>query len=93
MKVIAKFRCDEIRQIMSSVPFTKPDGKTGWKSGEVRTVVLSPVCGNGDPNHENTKFWQASPSGKIEIGCANLPAAEAFELGEEYYVTFSSEKE
>ncbi len=45
--------------------------------------------GNGDPNHENTKFWQASPSGQIQIGCANLAAAEAFELGREYYVDFT----
>lgn len=85
--VRAKFRCDEIKRTQSSVPDPENPGK--WKPGEVRSVVLSPVYGNGDPNHENTKFWQATPSGRIEIGCANLAAAEAFELGREYYVDFS----
>ncbi len=89
MNVVAKFTCREVRRIMSSVPQCDDKGKTVYIPGELRTVILSPVYGNGDPTHENTKFWQASPSGSIEIGCANLAAADAFEIGKEYYVTFS----
>jgi hypothetical protein len=89
MNVRAKFKCDRIERIQANVPKVGDDGKVAYVPGEVRTVTLSPVYGGGDPNHENTKFWQASPSGSIQLGCANLAAAEAFELGREYYVDFS----
>lgn len=87
--VRAKFKVDKIERILGTVPKVGEDGKSTWVPGEVRSVILSPVYGNGDPAHENTKFWQASPSGQIVIGCANLQAAEAFELGAEYYVDFT----
>lgn len=87
--VRAKFQVNEIKRINTSVPKVDENGQTTYGPGELRTVVMSPVYGNGDPEHENTKFWQASPSGTIEIGCANLQAAEAFELGKEYYVDFT----
>jgi hypothetical protein len=93
MNVRAKFKCDRIECVQSSVPKVDGDGKVAYVAGEVRTVTLSPVYGGGDPNHENTKFWRASPSGSIELGCANLAAAEAFELGHEYYVDFSLAEE
>lgn len=84
MSVKAKFKVDSINRIQTHVY----DGNGGYKPGEMQTIVLSPVYGNGDPNHENTKFWQASPSGRIELGCVNLEAAKQFELGKEYYLTF-----
>ncbi len=90
--VRAKFKVDEVRRIVSSVPTGEKDPATGYmqyKPGEVRTIIMSPVYGNGDPNHENTKFWAASPSGRLELGCANLAAAEAFEIGKEYYIDFT----
>jgi len=85
----AKFKVDQIQRIQGSVPKVGDDGKTTYSAGEVRTVILSPVYGNGDPAHENTKFWQQSPSGQITLGCANLVAADVFELGREYYVDFT----
>lgn len=66
-----------------------------WKDGkpagsvEMRTLHFAPVYGNGDPNHENTKFWQASPSGSIVLGTVNPAAWEKFTLGAEYYIDFS----
>lgn len=81
----AKFRVDRIERQVGSVPVTDADGKTNWVVGEVRSVIMSPVYGNGDPNHENTKFWHASPSGSFRIDCANHAAVEQFELGKEYY--------
>ena len=76
--VRAKFRVEKI---------TRQNNWNGSK--ELRTVSLSPVYGGNDPNHENAKFWQASPSGSLELGCINLDAAEAFELGKEYYIDFT----
>jgi hypothetical protein len=41
------------------------------------------------PGSENKAFWQATPSGKIEMYINNPEGAKLFELGEEYYVDFS----
>lgn len=38
---------------------------------------------------ENTKFWTATPTGKLELGFVNLETANAFELGKEYYLDFT----
>lgn len=89
MTTRAKFKVASITRREGSAPKVGEDGKTTYVPAEIRDVELTPVYGNGDPNHENTKFWQASPSGSIKIGCANLEAAQAFELGKEYYVDFT----
>lgn len=69
---------------------SKPDASgKAWIPCATIDVKLAPVFGNGDPNHENTRFWQASPTGEISIGCANAAAADAFVLGQEYYVDFT----
>ena len=90
MPVRAKFKVDKIERSIGSVPFVNAEGRPDWKPGEVRTVIMSPVWGKGDPNHENTKFWQATPVGSLQLGCANLAAVEEFELGREYYVDFTA---
>jgi hypothetical protein len=89
MSVKAKFKVDKVERILSSVPVTGEDGKTEWVRGEVQSIHMSPVYGNGDPNHENTRFWHASPSGSFVLGCANLAAAQYFELGKEYIFDIS----
>ena len=86
--VRAKFKVDKIERSIGSVPFINAEGKPDWKQGEVRTVIMSPVYGKGDPNHENTKFWHASPAGILQLGCANLAAVKQFKLGKEYYLDF-----
>jgi len=45
-------------------------------------VVLRPVVGNSS---ENKPFWEATPSGYLELIIDNDKAAAAFEFGE-YYV-------
>lgn len=87
--VRAKFKVEEVRHHTAVKQVVDKDGRTTWVPAEMRTVILSPVFGNGDPRHENTKFWQATPTGKIELGCCNPDAASAFELGREYYVDFT----
>jgi hypothetical protein len=56
---------------------------------EMRSVKLTPVYGNGDPTHENTSFWNATPAGSIELGTINPGAWQQFEIGKEYYVDFT----
>ncbi len=51
-------------------------------------VKLTPVYST-DPEHENKKFWDATPNGNIELHIQNPIAVEAFELGAEYYVDFT----
>lgn len=77
MSVRAKFKVDSIE-------------RQKWGDGtEVHTIKLSAVYGKNDPNHENTKFWKATPSGSIQLGCANPEATKLFDLGREYYIDFS----
>lgn len=87
----AKFRLDNYQTNLSP---RKIDPKGPWEQSnirnqEVRTLVFQPVYGNGDPNHENTKFWEASPSGEIRLGVVNQEAWKNFELGKEYYIDFT----
>lgn len=87
MTVRAKFKCISVTSSLGSR--RAPDGKS-YVECEMRTVKLQPVYGNNDPNHENTKFWNATPAGAIELGVINLEAAGQFEIGREYYVDFTS---
>ncbi len=88
MAVIAKFKVQRIERSIGSKGVVGEDGRTTYEPCEMATVVMSPVYHNGDPSHENTKFWQASPSGEIKLGTVNAEAVAQFELGREMYVTF-----
>jgi len=56
---------------------------------ELRTLNFNPVYGNGDPNHENTKFFAYTPSGTVQLGTVSPEAWSQFELGKEYYLDFT----
>lgn len=86
MSVRVKFKVDNIGRQHASVhnPVT---GK--YEPGETQTVNLSPVYGNGDPAHENTKFYAATPCGSINLSTINKAAGVYFELGQEYYIDFT----
>lgn len=74
MKVRAKFTCQSVMI-------------DAWKQTH---IVLTPVTRETEePDSEDTKFWEATPSGEIKIDCANAVAAEMFEPGKKYYVDFS----
>lgn len=83
MTVRAKFRCESITHLIGQW-YDREQGN--HVDAPMRTVVMSPVYGNNDPNHENTKFWQASPSGRLELQVVNAEAVEQFEVGKEYYL-------
>lgn len=91
MSVRAKFKVQRIEASIGSRASDRQDdrGRPIYEPCELRTIVMQPVFGNGDPEHENTKFWQASPSGEIKLGTINPAAWEAFELGGEYYIDFT----
>jgi hypothetical protein len=76
MSVRAKFKCVSVE-------------RSKYGSDELQTIKLEPVYGNGDPNHENTKFYKHTPSGHIHLGTVNPDAAKQFELGKEYYIDFT----
>ena len=91
MKVRAKFIISSLTRVHTTVPTGERDdqGRPKYGPGILVTIKGNPVYGNGDPEHENTKFWQASPSGSLELGTVNEAAAAAFQLGKEYYVDFT----
>jgi hypothetical protein len=84
MSVKAKF---VVRRFESEITH-KHNKETGeYEPVEVRTVVLAPVYSN-DPDSENKKFWDFTPSGEIKLGTVNPAAWQYFALGDEHYVTF-----
>ncbi len=48
--------------------------------------MLFPVYPGDDPAHENSKFWAATPGGKLELNIVNASAVEGMEVGAEYYI-------
>lgn len=89
--VRAKFKCVrcEITKTVAQIDYTKGWGKENMKDVEQRTYFMSPVYGNGDPNHENTKFWEASPNGELRLAVINQAIWDKFEIGAEYYLDFT----
>ena len=92
--IVAKFKVNrfEMAQYPKQIDPAKGWGQDNLEIVEQRTIFASPVYGNGDPNHENTKFWNASPTGELRLGVINKEAWPEFELGQEYYVYFSKDK-
>lgn len=52
------------------------------------TVKLAPVY-SPDPESENGKFYNYTPSGEIVLQTINTEAAKQFEIDAEYYVDFT----
>jgi hypothetical protein len=72
--VRAKFRVVEIAR------------RNHYGTGESQGIKLLPVAGESE---ENKKFFQATPSGSIDLQVVNAEAGNQFELGKEYYVDFT----
>lgn len=79
----AKFVCNSVTETMGHR--LNPETKQ-YEPALQKTIKMAPVYGNGDPNHENSKFWDASPGGTFELNVINLPAAAIFKPGKEYYL-------
>lgn len=85
MSTRAKFRCNSITRLEGGY-HKKVQGETVWVPTEVHSIDMSPVYHNDNPEHENTKFWEASPSGSFKLDCVNPKAVEMFKPGREYYI-------
>lgn len=59
--------------------------KTQYDSG-THNVTLLPAYANSP---ENKAFFEATPSGSIELNTVRQGVIEAFEIGQEYYVDFT----
>jgi hypothetical protein len=89
-----KFKIDSIKRQTSHVVLKDADGKTitderghaKYGPGESWSIEMSPVYANNDPEHENSKFWAATPSGRFEVNTVNKDAVATLELGHEYYI-------
>ena len=90
MTVRAKFKCIgyDTREGTRDSGRKNENGQPIYEAVEIRTVLLQPVY-SSDPSSENRRFWQASPTGKIELGTINPEAWQHFEMGKEYYVDFT----
>lgn len=56
-------------------------------TGGHSTLELWPVHSN-DPLHENKRFWDATPSGKITL-TVKTEIVKDFSPGDEYYIDFT----
>ena len=68
---------------------TEQKNSAGWGDGKpaiLASLLFVPV---GDDTEENKKFWDATPSGRIEMDVLNPEAIEGFEVMKEYYVDFT----
>jgi hypothetical protein len=54
--------------------------------GLMGTVKLQPVSSGSE---ENKKFYEATPSGSIDLGTINEEALKQFVIGREFYVDFT----
>jgi hypothetical protein len=64
-----------------------------YETIEARTMNFAPVYGGTDANAENKLFWQATPSGKLEMQMVNPEAWSQFEMGKCYYLDFTEAPE
>lgn len=94
MTIRCKFKVDAITRRQQSVqklgedglPVKDERGHHVYVPGEVWDVEMSPVYANGDPSHENSKFWAASPGGNFKVTTVNASAVASLKLGGEYYI-------
>lgn len=92
MSVRAKFLCNSVA--IDKRPWAPVDPETGqrdWakrEDQEQRTFNFTPV-GDDPTGGENRKFWEASPSGSLQLGCVNEDVWPFFEVGETYYLDFT----
>jgi hypothetical protein len=90
MSVRAKFRLNSFTtELHSQYPHQTENGQPDYskpESVEKRTLNFTPVSGG---EGEDKLFWDASPSGSLQLGVVNQDAWEHFALGKSYYLDFT----
>ena len=80
----AKFQCTK-KEIVTDSGWDSQAGASTTK--EVANIELFAVTAEG--GDENKAFFKSTPNGNITLSIVNLPAAEMFEQGKDYYVDFT----
>ena len=92
MGVRAKFRLNSFTvDLHTTYPHKKENGSTDHsrpEQVEKRTLNMTPVYSD-DPKDENRAFWDATPTGSLQLGVVNQEAWKHFEIGKTYYVDFT----
>lgn len=93
MTIRCKFKLTQITRRTQSIVKRDENGRAVvehnhqvYEEGEVWDLDMSPVYANGDPNHENSKFWEMTPGGSFNVATVNKAAVESMVLGAEYYI-------
>jgi hypothetical protein len=90
--VRAKFRLNSFTtEVQQSYPHRKEDQSVDYSRPEPvekRTLNFTPVYSD-KPGTENKAFWDATPSGSLQLGVVNPEAWKHFELNKEYYLDFT----
>lgn len=68
---------NQVRAKFKAVEVSGDDGQIN--------VNLEPVYSD-DPEHENKKFWDATPAGQFWMNINNQACAGFFQPGHEYYI-------
>lgn len=89
MTVRAKFKVYSITRHMGSTGKYNEEGRYVSQPTEMWTIEMNPVFPGENPEHENSKFWAASPGGSIKLNCVNRTAVEQFDIEKEFYVDFT----
>lgn len=96
MAIICKFKVDSIKTFASQKRKRSPEGT--WVKPDnggqgfvmepcvMAAVEMSPVYARDDPQHINSHFWDATPSGKLEMCIANPQAIAGLDLMKEYHL-------
>ncbi len=85
-RIRAKFQCNTITQTMGG-RHREIQGEQKYVPEPVYTIEMAPVYeSDAGKNAENKKFWDASPSGKLELQCVLKEVIEHFEVGKYYYL-------
>lgn len=89
MSVRAKFRLNSYTTEMHMRclnPTAPRDEARRYEDVEKRTLNFTPVT-NG--SEEDKAFWDATPTGSLQLGTVNPAAWEQFEIGKTYYLDFT----
>lgn len=89
MGVRAKFRLNSYTTELHSGGKYEDGKYVEGPKVEKRTLNFTPVGSSGGASQEDKTFWDATPSGSLQMGTVNPEAWQHFEIGKSYYLDFS----
>lgn len=81
MTTRCKFVCSELKQ-SHQIRSKQVEGRWENEPYILYSVVMTPVYSD-KPESENKRFWDATPSGRLEFG---MIKEGSFQVGKEYYL-------